>query len=170
MKNTEAFDAGASEQAQPELTRRNFLKGVGAGLALTVFGIKTEAESRNEEERSPFDPETQKAALAFVAETMHVTLDAAIALPAIVPAEAVSDEDFNKALGFDTGGKRQNLFLPPSTIFLMRTSAMHNLVHEYVHYIQHHYKGVTDGTTDEVENEAVAIQNTFRDKVEHNTK
>ena len=101
---------------------------------------------------------------------MNVVLDAAIALPVVVEAESVSDEDFNKAVGFDTGGKRHNVFLPPSTIFLLNNSKMHNLVHECVHYIQVHYKGVTDGTSDEVENEAVAIQNAFREKTKPATK
>ena len=47
---------------------------------------------------------------------------------------------------------------------------MHNLVHECVHYMQVHYKGVTDGTSDEVEDEAVAIQNAFREKTKPATK
>ena len=167
----ESFDARADEQVEQPLTRRNFLKGVGVGFAAAVLGLDVEAGGDDQEkEGSPFEPETQRAALSFVAEKMNVVLDAAIALPVVVEAESVSDEDFNKAVGFDTGGKRHNVFLPPSTIFLLNNSKMHNLVHECVHYIQVHYKGVTDGTSDEVENEAVAIQNAFREKTKPATK
>lgn len=160
----ESFDACPDEPVEQPLTRRNFLRGVCAGLAASAFGLDAEAGGDQEKEGSPFDPEAPRAALSFVAEKMNVVLDAAIALPVVIEAESVSDEDFNKVVGFDAGGKRHNVFLPPSTIFLLSDSKMHNLVHECVHYMQVHYKGVTDGTSDEVEDEAVAIQNAFREK------
>lgn len=161
--NQESSGLIEGEDAVP-ISRRDFLKGIGAGLAGAAFPFDAEAEDSMEKEGSPFDPEVQQTALRFVANTMEVTLDAAIAPPVVVEAETVSDADFNRVIGFDTGGKRQNLFLPPSTIFLLRKSEMHNLVHECVHYVQYHYRGLTDGTTDEVENQAVAIQNLFREK------
>jgi len=147
-----------------QVTRRDFLKGISAGLALAALGLDSEATSVGEKDGSPFDPEVQKKALGFVTEKMGVTLDINIVpLPTVLEAESVSDADFNEKIGFDTEGKRQNLFLPPCTILLVKRSKMHNLVHECVHYIQYNYKGLTDGTTDEVENQAVAIQNLFRE-------
>ncbi len=161
---TESFGVNEGENSSEQITRRGFLKGIGAGVTLAALGLNAEAKDSAEKEGSPFAPEAQRAALQFVAKAMNVALDAGIALPAIIESETVSDADFNRVMGFDTGGKRQNIFLPPGTIFLLKKSEMHNLVHEFVHYVQYHYKGITDGTTDEVENEAVAIQNLFREK------
>jgi hypothetical protein len=90
------------------------LKAVGAGAALSALGLDVEAEAQGEKEGSPFDPDVQREALRFVARVMNVTPDPNVApLPVVWVAESVSDIDFNKMIGFDTEGKRQNLFFPP---------------------------------------------------------
>lgn len=161
----ESPDHTDEENFDAPISRRGFLKAVGAGFALSALGSVSGVENESAKEGSPFDPEAPTAALGFVAEAMNVILDAHVApFPTVREAEAVSDVDFNRMIGFDTEGKRQNLFVPPSIILLLQKSKMHNLVHECVHYVQYNYNGITDGTSDEVENQAVSIQNLFRSK------
>lgn len=141
------------------------MKLAGGATAFAFSGLAAGDIESARGENSPFDLEVQKQTLAQVAEEMMVTLDPEnIPLPVIVRAESVSDEDFNKMIGFDTEGKRTNFFLPPRTILLTQKSEAHNLAHELVHYLQYNYKGLRDGSTDQVEDQAVSIQNWFKEK------
>lgn len=161
----ESLNAANAESEGLQFSRRDFLKGVCGGLALSAIGLDCEAMESKEKDESPFDPEVQRRLLGFVAKTMDVVLDTdVISLPTVVEAETISDADFNQMIGFDTEGHRNNLFFPPSCILLLKKSKAHSLVHEYVHYIQYNYKGYTDGTTDEVEYQAVRIQNIYRER------
>ena len=58
-----------------------------------------------------------------------------------------------------------NWFIPPDLILLNRKSKIHNLAHELTHYFQYHYLGYDDyedAFDDEVEDQAVWVQNQFR--------
>ncbi len=158
----ESFASTEGDDTSVDQSRRNFLKHMVAGVVLATAEISAESKEGKVAEGSPFDPEVQKDALQFVAQKMNVVVEGGG--PNVVVSESISDEDFNKLVGFDTGGKRTNLFYPPNTIYLTSNSEAHNLVHEYVHYIQYKYNGVTDGTSDVVEDEAVRIQNLFRER------
>ena len=170
--NVEATPEKNEGESEP-MTRRDFLKVAGAGLlGIGIAGLsgtrisKTPERATSKEnellESSPFDLEKQKEVLAAVSQAMGITLNPAKTPPHVLHAEGIPDADFNKMVGFETDGKRYNVFVPPDAIVLTAEGKPHNLAHEYVHYVQYTYKGITDGTTDAVEMEAIQIQNLFR--------
>lgn len=156
-ENVDNKDGGRKK----ELSRREFLQMVG-GAGVGSLIARSEAGEILSAQEGPFNLEIQKKILAEVAREMKITLDPKMLLPVVIVAEQVSDNEFSRLMGFDVGDKRMNRFMPPNTIFLISKSRIHNLAHEITHYMQYNYRYL-DMADDQAEEEAVYIQNKFRD-------
>ena len=123
--------------------------------------------------KSPFDPIVQKHVFLKVLEKMNLKESSNIVMPKIRVSESIFPHESNIINASESQGmpgwafeKGINIFLIDlNTIVLGKNMKINNLAHEYAHFVQMHYKQYErrDFAMDYVEEEAIEVQNHFRE-------
>lgn len=147
----------------------NFLIAVAIALSFAPTSAKAyqPAELR-------FSPD---CILEAVAKRKRIVLKAGIARPQVIEEKHSSLEEFQNATEAHYGFRMQtfaNVYVPGKNIIFVTDNPANMrhgrtlddvLAHEYTHYLQSKYEGLTDadGSMDWPEDEAVRVQNWFRE-------
>ena len=130
-----------------------------------LLGSSLQRIAKLEEAKSPYNKAIQIDTLLKVLVLMGQKYDPRTPWPEIRNANNVSQEEYNRAIGFDTQGRFCPLYdYINNVIYLLEDSQVHTLAHEYAHYVQVRYEeaDLEIGPLDTYEIEAITIQNYFR--------
>lgn len=106
----------------------------------------------------------QQFAFDFVLKEMNYKYNEKYLLPKILNSELI-DSDKYKEICSSCENKRINLFVPPyNEIWVLSKVDLSVVVHELVHYVQYFYEKETDGSLYYLEEQAVDVQNKFKEQ------
>ncbi len=152
--------------------RRGVIALFFSSMCFFTISVKASSLERGLLEQSPFDRSVQIQVLKKVCEEMACKFDESIQLPQVIVSESVTGQQIDivqsvegQGIPFWALGKGMNMYLLKLNIIVLgREMKVHNLAHEYAHYIQFMYFNYSqeDFSGDDLEDEAVDVQNLFR--------
>lgn len=108
--------------------------------------------------------ELKERLLNFVLLEMNESENKNIIKPKILNVEMVNEKKYNEICDY-CENKRINFFVPKyNEIWVLSSIDQSVIVHEMVHFVQFFYQKEEDGSSNHLEEQAINIQNKFKEK------